>query len=234
MPSLPRFLVSGTVAEGLVVPLPPEEARHARVRRLLDGDAAEVLDGAGVTGTGRMTGKGTAVAVESVSRLRGEPGRRWTVALAAAEPSRVEWAVEKGTECGAAAFVLFAAERSQAAHVRVLGARRERLRRVAAEAVKQCGRSVVPPVSGPVPLRDLLGCAGAILVAAPGAPLLGPDEVAGSDGGAVVVGPEGGLSDGELDLLVGAGARLVGLGPRTLRLETAVIAALVRLSGPFG
>ena len=234
MASLPRFLVSGGVAEGLVVPLPPEEARHAKVRRLLDGEAAEVLDGAGLTGTGWLTGKGTAVAVESVSRLRGEPGRRWTVVLAAAEPSRVEWAVEKGTECGAAAFVLWTAERSQAAHVRILGARHERLRRIAVEAVKQCGRSVVPPLSGPVPLGDLLGKGDVVLVAAPGAPLLDPNVAVGPDGGFVVIGPEGGLSDRELDRLAGGGARLVGLGPRTLRLETAVIAALVRLAGPFG
>ena len=80
------------------------------------------------------------------------------VALACAEPARIEWAVEKGTECGAAGFALLACERSQKGHVTALSspARLERLRRIAVEATKQCDRTIVPFVEGPKSTEDFL------------------------------------------------------------------------------
>jgi 16S rRNA (uracil1498-N3)-methyltransferase len=151
-----------------------------------------------------------------------------TVLLGVGEVARVEWAVEKGTECGAARFVLVAAARSQRAHVAATVARLERLRRIAAEAAKQCDRSVVPDVLAPQSLAVALGaCGGMLFVARPGAPRLaagasGPDV-------AVAVGPEGGFDAAEDRLLEEAGVVPFGLGSRILRLETAVVAALVRL-----
>ena len=228
--ALPRFLSAGPLAAGETVALSPEEARHVRVRRLSDGTPVEVLDGRGLVGRGPLGSGGTSVLVESVEAGVGEPVARWTVALAASEPSRVEWAVEKGTECGAAGFLLFVAGRSQASCVRALEGKLPRLAKVAVEAVKQCGRSIVPAVEGPVPFADLLGRRPS-LVAVPGAPRwsAGTGEAAGS-GGLIVVGPEGGLTPGERDALVASGAIPFGLGPRVLRLETAVVASLLAVS----
>jgi 16S rRNA (uracil1498-N3)-methyltransferase len=226
----PRFLAEGPIAAGLAVLLPAEEARHARVRRLSDGDEVEVLDGRGTTGHGRLSAGGSAVAVEAVTRNAGEGGASWTVALAVAEPSRVEWAVEKGTECGAAGFLLWTARRSQPAAARSLEGRLPRLRKVAVEAVKQCGRSVVPAVEGPLSFDALLARRPS-LVAMPGGRRLEPGMGLGPDGrGTIVVGPEGGLTPEEEEALAAAGAAAFSLGPRVLRLETAVVASLVAVS----
>jgi len=83
----------------------------------------------------------------------------------------VEWAIEKGTECGAAGFILIDAERSQRAHVAALAKRVARLVRIAEEATKQCDRTIVPFVEGPRSTEEFLGGVRGetLLVADPGA-----------------------------------------------------------------
>lgn len=234
-PSPPRVVVPGAaLVAGAEVPFGAEEVRHARSRRLSDGDAVVLLDGAGGRAAGLLTGGGTAARVVALLPGRGEPTVRLTVALAAAEPARVEWAIEKGTECGAAAFLLFVAERSQSAHVRALSARLERLRRIAAEAAKQCDRSSVPPVEGPFDLPTAIGALPApLLFALPGARRLDPAAFAAGGAGTLLVGPEGGLAPPEADALEAGGGVAAGLGPRVLRLETAVVAALTLALSPL-
>ena len=252
-----------------------EERDHVRSRRLRDGDEVVLLDGKGARARARLVRGGAAVALLTfeensgfpgslLGSSPGEPANRVTVALACAEPARVEWAIEKGTECGAAGFVLLAAERSQKSHVAALSTptRLERLRRIAVEAVKQCDRSLVPEIEGPKSTEDFLrrvreGADDRLLVADPGgAPLKeggGPrsprrpsalserlSEFARAGGGTsaprppivVAIGPEGGFSPNEISLFEANGARLVSLGPRILRLETAVVAALTLLVDP--
>jgi 16S rRNA (uracil1498-N3)-methyltransferase len=229
--SAPRVLVPGAaLAAGAIVVLPEVEARHLRVSRVGPGGEVILLDGAGARAAASLDGSGRAAAVRELLPPRGEPRAEVTVLLGIGDLPRVEWAVEKGTECGAAAFVLVAAARSQRAHVAAAGTRLERLRRIAAEAAKQCDRTRVPAVLAPAPLAAALaGFAGRLLVARPGAPPL-PRE-AGEKPGAVgvAIGPEGGFDAAEERLLDGAGAVPFSLGARILRLETAVVAALARL-----
>ncbi|MHB1046675.1 MAG: RsmE family RNA methyltransferase [Thermoanaerobaculia bacterium] len=230
MSSPPRVLVPRASLEpGREVVLPDEEARHLRVSRVGPGEELVLLDGRGTRAAAFLSASGRAASVTGLLPPRGEASRRVTVLLGVGEPARVEWAIEKGTECGAAAFLLVASARSQRAHVAAATARIERLRRIAAEAVKQCNRSVVPEVAAPGPLSGLLdGRSGRLLVARPGALTLRPDLPAAGDV-AVAIGPEGGFDDAEERLLDAAGAVPFGLGGRILRLETAVVAALVRL-----
>jgi 16S rRNA (uracil1498-N3)-methyltransferase len=229
--SVPRFFCdSASLVAGETAFLAREEWRHVRVRRLADGDAVVLLDGSGLEAEAVLTAGGTAARVGLVRNGAAEPRIHVTVLLAAAEPSRVEWAVEKGTECGALAFVLLATERSQDAHVRALAAKDDRLLRIAREAVKQCGRSRVPSVYGPVDLADALAVVSRpVLVASRGARLA---EAAALDARSlsIAIGPEGGFSPAEDERFAEAGALFVGLGPRTLRLETAVVALLSRLA----
>ncbi len=230
-PSPPRLLVAGALlAPGATVELPADEAAHVRSRRLRKGDAVVLLDGAGGRAAGALEQGGRAVTVSALLPSRGEPSRAIRLLLPCAEPARVEWAVEKGTECGAAAFVLVVLERSQRAHVALLSSRVERLRRIAAEAVKQCDRSVLPAVAGPVPLHDALRALhGTLAVAWPGAPAPAGPLLSGP--ASIAIGPEGGFSPADAALLDAAGSVRFGLGPRILRLETAAVAALALLVG---
>ena len=230
MSAPPRVLVPGTSLEpGGEVALTDEEARHLRVSRVGPGEELVLLDGRGARAAAHLSASGRTATVTALLPPRGEPARRVTVLLGVGEPARVEWAVAKGTECGAAAFALVAAARSQRSHVAAAAARIERLRRIAAEAVKQCDRSVVPDVAAPEALAGLLaGRHGRLLVARPGASPVRSDALPAGDL-AVAIGPEGGFDDAEERLLDAAGAVPIGLGGRILRLETAVVAALVRL-----
>ena len=232
MSSPPRVLVPGVLlAPGEVVVLPEAEARHLKVSRTAPGATVVILDGQGGRAEAVLAAGGREVVVARRTPPRGEPARRLSVLLGVGEPARLEWAVEKGTECGAAAFVLVAAARSQRAHVAAAAARVERLRRIAAGAVKQCDRTVVPAVLSPRPLGEVLeACGGLVLVARPGSPWPGPGLVPAA-GASVAVGPEGGFDPVEEALHDAAGGLPFGLGTRILRFETAVVAALARLVG---
>jgi 16S rRNA (uracil1498-N3)-methyltransferase len=259
----PRVLVPDLAAHrgsSEEILLRKEERDHVRSRRLRDGDEVVALDGKGLRVRGRLSRSGTAVALLSFAEsssssplLPGEPAIRVTVALACAELSRVEWAIEKGTECGAAGFVLLDAERSQRSHVAALSKRIPRLVRIAEEATKQCDRTIVPSIEGPEGIEDFLRRGrgkGALLVAEPSGGELedGPRalrrtrvlserseftrEGAGPSAGrelVVAIGPEGGFSPREIFLFKASSGVFFSLGPRILRLETAVVVALARL-----
>jgi len=216
-----------------------EERDHVRSRRLRDGTEVVVLDGKGLRARGALARKGTAVALftfeekpSSSSLLPGESAIRVTIALACAEPARVEWAIEKGTECGAAGFVLLDAERSQRSHVAALSRRIPRLVRIAEEATKQCDRTIVPFVEGPKSIEDFLGMLGEerLLVADPrGVPIA---SVAPGAPVVVAIGSEGGFAPAEISSFAEKSPVFLSLGPRILRLETAVVVALARLVDP--
>lgn len=221
------------------ISLRKEERDHVRSRRLRDGDEVIALDGKGVRARAVLARGGAAIALlpsKKISSLShslfpGEPANRVVVALACAEPARIEWAIEKGTECGAAGFVLLDAERSQRAHVAALSKRIPRLIRIAEEATKQCDRTIVPFVEGSKSTEDFLrGLRGErLLVADPeGVPLASFAPGAA----AVAIGPEGGFTPGEISLFAEKSPIFVSLGPRILRLETAVVVALARLVDP--
>jgi len=151
---------------------------------------------------------------------------------------RMDLVVQKAVELGAARILPVLTARSVP---RLDGARAARRhahwQAVAAAAAEQCGRAVVPEVAPPSPLREAL--AGATLPAV--RYLLDPAAGAGpralpplGAAAALLVGPEGGLTDGERAAAEAAGFRGLRLGPRILRTETAGLAALAVLQALHG
>ena len=221
-----------------------EEREHVRSRRLREGDEVVAIDGKGARARAVLARGGAAITLSPSKKifsssssssplsLPGEPSNRVVVALACAEPARIEWAVEKGTECGAAGFVLLDAERSQRAHVAALSNRIPRLMRIAEEATKQCDRTIVPFVEGPKSTEEFLRRGrgeGALIVADPeGAPIASVAPGATT----LAIGPEGGFAPAEILLFKENHSLFVSLGSRILRLETAVVVALARLVDP--
>jgi 16S rRNA (uracil1498-N3)-methyltransferase len=175
-----------------------------------------------------------------------EEGRRSTALLpegqlktAEAEPdlwllfapikrARLDWLVEKASELGAAALLPVWTERTQPE--RLNG---ERLRALAIAAAEQSERLSVPEVRTPERLDRLLASWPAerrLLVCdetGVGRPIVSALGDFGDGPAALLIGPEGGFTDTELD---GLGklpiVTRVGLGPRVLRAETAAVAAL--------
>jgi len=222
-----------------VVPLAGPALHYIRrVLRLEAGDALEVFDGRGRAVEGCLEqGEGQAMGVRLGQSRNAPVSQAITVVQALPKGDKLEWVLQKGTELGAIAFSVVDTERTV---VRLsperAAARVRRWQQVAAEAARQCGRSDVPHIEGPAPLAQALSqldpaTAVFVLVAEPDAPRLAAAwaRLSGRVPLALVVGPEGGLSPDEVGRLKAAGASAVGLGPWTLRTETAALAALAVL-----
>lgn len=154
-----------------------------------------------------------------------EPSRAVEIFVAPPKSGRASWMVEKLTEIGVRRVHLWATERAPR---RYGSGRLERLRRVAAAALEQCGRSYLPEV-GVVDWQeglDRLRTFQSRWLLLPGAPP--PADPADTCPVALLVGPEGGWTPAEQQQLVELPCRAVGLGPTILRVETAALAAAAR------
>jgi 16S rRNA (uracil1498-N3)-methyltransferase len=235
---LPAGRIAG--ARGL---LGPEARRYLEsVLRLAPGARLEVFDGRG--GRYEATIEEGFDSVRLGPREEAPPGAvELALVVALAKGEKMDLVVQKATELGVARILPFAAERSV---VRLDAARGEarvaRWRRVAEEAARQSGRADVPEVRAPASLADALSglAPGTRLFVfhRGGLPIRAAPGDAGPPGGgapvAAVVGPEGGLTEGEVRACDGAGAVAASLGPRTLRAETAAIVAVALLQARFG
>lgn len=232
--------LSTLYAPGLAAPragvereLPGEEIAHLKALRLREGDEIAVTDGRGLRWRARLSLLGRR---EARCRLEGPlpPPGRWPIDLwiPVANRDRSLWLVEKAVELGARslAWVEWGRSRSVADAGRSRGFM-DRAERRAVAALKQCGGAWLPELSGPVELEDALPAWRAArdrvwLADVEGEPARGAAADLPPEGLGIVVGPEGGVSPGERERCREAGLRLVSLGPRTLRFETAALAAL--------
>ena len=154
------------------------------------------------------------------------------LAFAVPKGNRADWLVEKATELGAASLRPTIFQRSVAAKEGLSPARRDRWRARCVAAAKQSGQSLLPTVEDTGSLEEVLAraCGSLVLVgdvtesAEPLAQALAR-RYAGQPV-LLVVGPEGGLTDGERGSLRAAGATWVRLGRSVLRIETAAVALL--------
>ena len=111
-------------------------------------------------------------------------------------------------------------------------------RAIAIGACEQCGRNRLPDIAAPLAVADFLGggaAAGTLrLLLSPTAPIAIRDLPHPADEVTALIGPEGGLTEGEQRAAIDAGFTAVRIGPRLLRTETAAIAALTLLQREFG
>ena len=221
-----RVLIqAGSGAAGQRVSLSDEEVRHLRVRRAREDEGVEVLDGAGLVGTGQLIRVGSEWMVDIQTAERQTRRPDLTLAVGAGDRERFSWMAEKAVELGVTGIVPLETERTSGVATRLRASHVSKLRRVVLEATKQCGAAWMPHVDAPVPLTDYVSRA------VPGNAWLadgaGEAAPAALDGSplTVVVGPEGGLTDRERAMLIQAGYRPTALGAGTLRFETAALAA---------
>jgi 16S rRNA (uracil1498-N3)-methyltransferase len=198
----------------------------ARVLRVRPGAPVVAFDGIGREAAGRVSGvdeDGVWLELAEPTAVSREPVRTLTLAVALLKGDKLADVVRMGTELGVAAFRPFVARRCD---VRELSAAKHaRLERVASEAARQSGRARVPTVATASPAAALAWEGGA-LVADPAAGLAWRDLPAfEGDILTVITGPEGGLTDEEVERFQARGAMPVRLGARVLRAETAPIAA---------
>lgn len=239
---LTRVYVDSPLAPDADVLLPAAAAYHvARVLRLREGATLIAFDGSGSEYRCEILEvKGDAVRVRAGARTAGIPESplRITLVQAVSRGERMDWTLQKATELGVRTIVPVLSARSVVRLDDQQAVKKLRhWQAIVAGACEQCGRSVVPEVRPPLELSNYLGSApreGQRFVLSP----TGPASLAGttSVGSRVelLIGPEGGLDDAEIEHARAAGFTPVRLGPRVLRTETAGIVALTVLQALWG
>ncbi|MBB6340354.1 16S rRNA (uracil1498-N3)-methyltransferase [Pseudomonas fluvialis] len=227
---LSRFFIDAPLSLGQHE-LPETQAHYiGRVLRHAAGDAVQLFDGSGQEYRGELIEVGKkSVRVELTEQFSGldESPLRVHLGQGLSRGERMDWAIQKATELGAAEITPIVSERCE---VRLKDERADKRmshwRQVAISACEQCGRSVLPRIHPPLLLADWLKQvdAGLKLVLHPVAEPL--QSHARPDSLAFLIGPEGGLSEAEVQQATGAGFHPARLGPRVLRTETAPVVAL--------
>lgn len=232
-----RFFVSPEQVQDAEATIQGPTARQiGKVLRLKPDDAITLLDGLGSVYAAEITSLSPdevrARVLDRQSDIN-EPRLRLVLACCIPKSDRMELIVQKCTELGISEIVLVTSERTisrldASNHDRKL----DRWRKIALEATEQCGRSKAPVIGRVVTFTELVEMI-------PGFPLAivaweeeaGPSlrdaltENRGSDSALVIIGPEGGLTEREVETAKSAGAVSVSLGRRLLRTDTAAIAA---------
>jgi 16S rRNA (uracil1498-N3)-methyltransferase len=224
--SLPRLFVREPLGKGARVELNAGQANYlGNVLRLGAGSELLVFDGSTGEWLARIAEAGRkhmTLAVERKTRELEAVPDVW-LAFAPVKRAQTDWLVEKASELGAARLIPVMTRRTVAERVKL-----ERLEAIAIEAAEQCGRTILPGISEPASLKELLerDIARTLYFADEG----GGEPVADAfkPGPALILtGPEGGFTDEERALIRAApGAVAVSLGPRILRAETAALASL--------
>ena len=224
--SLPRLYIRDVLVEGVNVELDAAQANYlGNVMRLGRESALIVFDGQSGEWQARIleaSKKRMTLVVEKRIREAEAVPDVW-LAFAPVKRTQTDWLVEKATELGAARLIPVMTRRTLAERVKL-----DRLTAIAIEAAEQCGRTRLPEIANPLALSELL--------ARPADRRLyfaderggEPAATAFSDGPALILtGPEGGFTHDERQLVRAApNAVAISLGPRTLRAETAALAAL--------
>jgi 16S rRNA (uracil1498-N3)-methyltransferase len=241
---MPRVFVRPEAVDADRVRFDAAEAHHLRrVLRLRSGAVVEATDGTGRLYTVRLVALDAEGGWGTIEG-RAEPGRESpcaiTLAQAILKGDRMSWLVQKATELGVARIIPMETARIVARPATGSTGRHARWERIAREAVKQCGRVVVPAVTPPRRFADVLreipeqdaawvfweGGGRALTAAA--------RETDARVRLLLLVGPEGGFTAEEVAQAEEAGARLVSLGPRILRAESAGLTALALCQFLFG
>lgn len=242
---MPRIYTPDPLNTGHSLALDAAAARHVQVLRMQPGDVLTLFNGQGgeYSATVEQMGRSNVqVIVGEHSAIEREASRAVHLAIGMPANERMDWLIEKATELGAASIQPLMTERSV---LRLTGERAEKKlqhwQAAAVAACEQCGRNRIPIIYSPVLYQKWLvagieyaqnainlGVSKAVLslqgnalsaaqwavIQAPQAPLL------------CLAGPEGGLSPLEESAAIAAGFSPITLGPRTLRSETAPLAAL--------
>ncbi|WP_168016653.1 16S rRNA (uracil(1498)-N(3))-methyltransferase [Halomonas salinarum] len=239
----PRIHVAAGFDAGGELVLPEGPARHlAVVLRLKEGAALTLFDGAGLEASAvlvEVTRKRVVARLDSVAPGRGESPLGVHLGQAISKGDRMDYAIQKAVELGVAAITPLYTEHGD---VRLKGDRAAKKlahwQAVAASACEQCGRATLPPVHEPRALSDWLAARNEPLrlVLHPATEgVFDPNRQAAlPDRAALLIGPEGGLSPGEVERALAGDFAPLTLGPRILRTETAPVVALTLLQHHFG
>lgn len=235
-----RFFMPAALAPGSEVTLSDDVTHHlVRVLRSEVGTRCVLFNGEGGAFDAELVAAGKKSAVARLLAFQPddhESPLQTHLGQVMSRGERMDYAIQKATELGVSAITPLMSDRCE---LKLRGEERadrklEHWRRVAISACEQCGRNRLPVIHAPQALADWAATVPAELklVLAPAVSGALPAERAPSV--ALLIGPEGGLSEAEIAGVQARGFRPWQLGPRVLRTETAPVAALALLQARWG
>jgi len=246
----PRILTAAGLLQGQRRDLTGDDAHYIRsVLRLKAGDPLLLFDGAGLEFAARIERIDPKKAIVEVLHRteRTETGLRISLAQALPKGVTMDAVVRKAVEVGVSRILPFSSLRSvPRLSPAAAASKADRWRKIAAEAARQSGRLFLPAVDKPGSFRDILDASSSAELklifweeeSRRGArAVLDPWRANPPGACFVLIGPEGGFAAEEVDAALSAGFRSVSIGPRVLKVETAVVAILSILQyelGSFG
>ncbi len=217
------------------------EASHylLKVLRMQEGRELILFNGEGSEFPAMLSAASKKMAVLDIGEQRNlskESPLYTELAIGLSKGERMDWVIQKATELGVTKLVPLLTERTE---VKLKGDRLDKRihhwKQIAISTCEQCQRNILPFISSAMPFEDYLAYASGSLklvlhhrseVALNAHPQ--PESVS------LLVGPEGGLSEQEIQRALTKGFKPLTLGPRVLRTETAPLAALAVLQSHWG
>lgn len=238
---MPRFYTTQALSLDTVVELEEGPSHHiARVLRMTAGGALTLFNGQGGEYDGELIEVGKRSVSVRLASFRAddrESPLHTHLGQVLSKGERMGFVIQKATELGVSVITPLYSERCE---VRLKEERSDKKlahwHGIAIAACEQCGRNRLPEICEPQRLEDWLGSVSAerklVLHVADGE--ADPLAAATLASCALLIGPEGGLSEREVTLATQQGFQRWQLGPRILRTETAPLAALALLQARFG
>lgn len=213
--------------------------RHAvKTLRMKPGEKLALFDGSGKEYIGSLVQSGKneySIGIEQISPPPKSAERKITLYSAPIKKEHWEWLLEKATELGADTVVPIITKYTEVDITQNFEKKKARWELIAQGAAEQSERRTLMKLGKPLLLSEALA-------KAPGIKLFSYENekenrltsvlqtIAPSEEISIFFGPVGGFAPEEVKEAVGQGARLVSLGPRILRVETAALAALTVLT----
>lgn len=237
---IPRIYTEQQLAEGLSVELEPGPSQHlARSLRMQAGDKVVLFNGSGgehqatIADVGK---RGVSVTIGACDDVDLESRLAIHLGIAASRGERMDWVIQKATELGVSEITPLFTQRTE---IKLSGERAAKKHRhwqqIAISACEQSGRNSLPRLNPIGDLDSWLKTTEAqrkfVLHHRAGKTVetdIAPSSLA------LLIGPEGGLSAGEIATAEKAGYNALRLGPRVMRTETAPLAAIAILQARWG
>ncbi|WP_026689191.1 16S rRNA (uracil(1498)-N(3))-methyltransferase [Alteribacter aurantiacus] len=241
-----RYFLEDTQFDDNYVIIAGDDAKHIqKVMRMNEGDNVICCNQSGdcfLSAIEEMTLTEVRASIQQIEERSSEMPVHVTIACGLTKADKLEWVIQKGTEMGAFSYIPFEADRSVVKlDPKKAVKKQDRWNKIAKEAAEQSHRQRIPFVYKPESFKQLTS-----RIEAFDHVLVAYEEEARNDEKSrlvdtlakveekdtilLIVGPEGGFSDREIEGFIQAGAHPCALGPRILRAETAPLYALSAIS----
>ncbi len=209
--------------EGKFIKIPEEEFKHLKVKRAKENMDIKILNGKGFEAQAKLHLNEKKLYINSVKDVSyRELPVKVNLYQSILKSDKMDWVIQKATELGIYSVIPLITSRTVA---KVKKEKIARWQKIAQEALKQCKRAILPEIKKAVHIRDL-NCKGYSLVLWEKSERRLKetlDQLPQKENINIIVGPEGGFSQEEIELLISKGVKDARMGEVILRSETASV-----------